>query len=93
MSLTREKSREIITELVVCMHRGSDEDEERIPVLLGEITEQFEPQIAVVAEEAVGAFRAAIATDVQKHPKLWRRRFQRFINLTEVIYRMDAEHE
>lgn len=89
-TLTTERSRAMIIELIGCMRRANEEDEERIQTLLEEITSSFEPETAVLAEQAIKDFRAALGTDPTIHPRLWAHRFKRFTSVTEQIYKING---
>lgn len=85
--LSKRRADFLIKALVQHMARADEEAEKQIPVILEEVIGSEDTTVAVLAEQAVVAFRAAMGTDVHKTPRLWARRFNRFIDLTELIFK------
>ena len=86
---SEQETKELIHKLVRHMERADPEAEREVPILLDIIVKTFQPETAVLAEQAIVAWRGAMTTCPRKHPRLWASRFQRFIGLTEAIYKIE----
>lgn len=90
---TEQETEALIRKLVRHMERADEEAEREVPILLDTIVKTFRPETAVLAEQAIVAWRGAMSTCPVQHPRLWQICFKRFIDLTEAIFKIELQEE